>query len=198
MNLKKSVAGLVLGATLVGGGVTVAAIGIPGAAGAQGGDTAAVADTTGRPQPPAARVLHAALDALVLEGTITQEQADAVAAEVEAEVSERRDHWQERRQERAQHAADWLGITVPELIEALQSGQSLTEVADAQGKTRDELVAALNAAVADRVAVALAAGEITEDEAAAITERAASRIEEAVDRPGGPHRPGRPFPRPGS
>lgn len=193
MNLTKSVAGLVLGATLVGGGVTVAAIGVPGWAGAQGTEVAATEDAAGRALPAAARVLNDALDALVQQGTITQAQADAVAAEVRANVEERRGQWVQRRQERAQQAADWLGITVPELIEALKSGQSLTEVAEAQGKTRDDLVAALNAAVAERVDEALANGTISEEEANAITERAATRIEVAVDRPGGPHRPGRPL-----
>ena len=85
-------------------------------------------------------------------------------------------------------AADTIGITVEQLREALHDGQTLAEVAEANGVSRqaliDALVAAANAAIDEKVA----AGALTAEEGEARKAEAAERIAEMVDRSGPPFR----------
>ena len=61
-------------------------------------------------------------------------------------------------------AAEVLGMTEEELREALASGQSLAEIAVAQGMSVEDFTAALRANIVADLDEALAAGEITQEE----------------------------------
>jgi hypothetical protein len=199
MEMRKTVAVLVAGATFAAGGVTVAAVALPGLAGAQPeGATEAPSDPgpgagrLGRPLP--GRLLDGVLDDLVADGTLTDAQADAVRDGVSAKAGEVRDRRVERRAARADALATYLGISAEQLSDELAGGKSLTEVAEAHGRTRAELVAAIVAAVVERVDVAVAEGKLTAERGEEIKAAAPERIERLVDRPGGRAN----LPRPGS
>jgi hypothetical protein len=97
-----------------------------------------------------------------------------------------------------------LGIDEDALREALADGQTLAEVAEEQGVSRDELVGALVAEAETRIDERVTDGDIEADEATELKENIAERIDELVDgeigdrgdRPGGPWF-GRGMPRPG-
>jgi hypothetical protein len=87
---------------------------------------------------------------------------------------------------RLEAAADALGMTVEDLRAALRDGQTLAEVAEAQGVDRETLVGALVAAANARLDEAVADGDLTEEEAAERREGIEERVEAMVDgeRPG--------------
>ncbi len=111
-------------------------------------------------------------------GTITQAQADAVVAALEA-------------------AAGVLGITADELRTALQGGQSLAEVAQSQGIDVEQVVSALVAELKAHLDEEVASGEHTQAEAdqklAGATERIRAFVNGDAPAPGG-HGHGRPGP----
>jgi hypothetical protein len=78
-------------------------------------------------------------------------------------------------------AADYLDLTKPALVQELRSGKSLAQVAEARGKTRAGLVAAL----VDAVKATLdAKTRLTAEQKAAKLARAQASIERLVDRVG--------------
>lgn len=85
--------------------------------------------------------------------------------------------------------ADFLGITQANLRTALQDGQSLTQLAEANGKTRDELKAYLVSEVQDQLDQAVENGRITQDEADTKLANATEHIDTLIDREGLPDRP---------
>lgn len=84
-------------------------------------------------------------------------------------------------------AATALGLTVDELRTRLQDGESLAEVADAEGVDRTVLVDALVAAQQERLDQAVADGDLTQAEADERSAELADRITEGLDEvhPGG-------------
>jgi hypothetical protein len=122
--------------------------------------TPPAADTSGaRPKPGA--MLKARLQALVDDGTLTSSQLDAVVAAVEAARPmggghEGRGHGGqnhggpgmggqrgEKRQEMLTSAAEAIGITAEELKTAIKGGQTIAQVAEANGKTVQSVIDAL-------------------------------------------------------
>jgi hypothetical protein len=86
-------------------------------------------------------------------------------------------------------AATYLGTTTADLRTKMQAGQTLAQIAAAtSGKSRDGLVAALNADAKAKIAAAQAAGTITADQATQLNNGLADRIARLVDstRPAGP------------
>ncbi len=77
--------------------------------------------------------------------------------------------------------ADVSGLTLPQVVDALETGKSPAQVATDNGATRDELVAAAEAQVDDLLALAVLNGNLTEAEADRIRQAAAGRIQQAVD-----------------
>jgi len=123
---------------------------------------------------------------LVEDGTITQEQAEAIAEHLVGLPGQR---W-----EQAVHvvsgAAEFLGLTPEEIIEVLREGATLAEIAEANGSSGEELIAYLVGIVEERLTQAVVAGKITEEKKAEALEKATDVITAAVDkshlRPGGP------------
>ena len=91
-------------------------------------------------------------------------------------------------------AAKALGITTDKLHTALQSGKSLADVARDQKVTVSSLVMAMVAATQDRLAAAVKAGTITQQQADAmkgsLTERITDRVNGVRSDHGPGHRPG--------
>lgn len=112
--------------------------------------TPPAADTTGA-RPDKATMLKARLQTLVDDGTLTSSQIDAVVAALEAARPmggghEGRGHGGargEKRQEMLTAAADAIGITSDELKTAIEGGQTIAQVAEANGKSVQSVIDAL-------------------------------------------------------
>lgn len=107
------------------------------------------------------------LDAKVADGTLTQDQADAMIADAEAHRAERgsEDHRGERGGMhgrmggdaggpggmRLETGAEAIGISADELRTQLREGNSLAAIADANGVTTDALVDSLTAEARTRI-----------------------------------------------
>ena len=151
-----------VGAGLLLGGVTGLAVTVPNLASAQDDATTTVPAEGARPK---AGPFSGVLDGLVANGTITQEQADAIVGAGEAARAERHANRAEGGMGRAEggmgrpemrgpgrpggpgrggmpleSAAEAIGITVEELRTGLQSGQSLAAIAEANGVSADTLI----------------------------------------------------------
>lgn len=179
--------GLVAG--LVGGGAAGVALGVPGFAGAQTSDPNSATSSSGpaagsapapAPSPDRAAWMRNALAPLVANGTISQAQADAVVAALQAAKPARakgpghhgpRDKFGRN----LDAAARAIGITTEELRTALSGGQSLADVARSKGVDPEAVVSALAGEFKTRLDQAVAAGRITQAQAdeklAATTER---------------------------
>jgi hypothetical protein len=122
--------------------------------------TPPAADTTGA-RPDKATMLKARLQTLVDDGTLTSSLLDAVVAALEAARPmggghEGRGHGGqnhgrpgmggqrgEKRQEMLTSAAEAIGITAEELKTAIKGGQTIAQVAEANGKTVQSVIDAL-------------------------------------------------------
>ena len=93
-------------------------------------------------------------------------------------------------------AADYLGLTEAELHEQLRDGSSLAEIARAEGKSVDGLVAALVKSAKAELADAVKDGRLTDAQRDELEAGLNDRVEALVERepglggPGGPHGPG--------
>lgn len=140
---------------------------------------------------------------LVDAGTITQDQAAAVADTLAEHMPHLRPGLG-RGIVAGQEAADFLGMTGRELFGALRDGATLAEIAADHGSSAEELIDHLVGVAAERLDEAAADGRITEDEKAEMLAEATERItglvngdlerpffEEGFGRPGdmgrGPH-----------
>lgn len=163
---------LVLGATVLS----------PVVAGAQ--ESTTTTDTTGADEVAGAdRVdrIRGLLDDLVTDGTITSAQADSVAEHL-AEYAFR-GHFGRRVHliVGLEVAAEAIGIERSALIDALQNGQTIAEVAAANGVATQTVIDALVNAHQQKLDELVANGSITAEEAAARAATAADRITEFVN-----------------
>ena len=78
-------------------------------------------------------------------------------------------------------AADYLGLTEAELRTQLNSGKTLAEIAKAQGKSVDGLIAALKAAEKKKLDAAVAAGRLTKDDEQQILSDLDQRLHDLVN-----------------
>lgn len=219
---KRAVA-LGLTAGLVGGGAAGLVLGVPGLTSAAGGDASGVvvsqtepdpgtdtapdsgtdADTPARPEP--GERMRESLQSLVDDGTISGEQADAVADHLGSQIAERVG---ERGRRGAPGASfgrargsigaataltEVLGMEPDELREAVRSGSTIAEIAEANGVAVDDVVAAMVAEATGRLDDAVANGRIDADEAAEKTEMIEDRVTAQVngDHPAFGRRPAR-------
>lgn len=141
--------------------------------------TVTATDETPAAAPDRGARIRETLQALVDDGTITAEQADAVAEHLAEQMPRGGRGHAGGRGFDGTVVADALGVTVDELRAALQDGQSIADVAAAEGVDVQVVVDALVAEARSRIADAVADGRITQEEAdarladleAAITER---------------------------
>jgi hypothetical protein len=79
-------------------------------------------------------------------------------------------------------AAGYLGLSRGELMSKLRDGQSLAEIAQAEGKSVDGLKAAIRAALVDRLDAAAAAGRLSEAQKQPFLDRLDAMIDDLVER----------------
>lgn len=114
--------------------------------------------------------LKAILDRLVQNGTITQAQEEAILRAVSEAADRDREgerHLKAILGDLMKLSADYLDMTKEQLGEALRPGKSLGEIANATaGKSRDGLIAYLEAQVSAQIDKLVADGKITQEQAA--------------------------------
>ncbi|MEZ5165518.1 MAG: hypothetical protein R2695_03145 [Acidimicrobiales bacterium] len=182
-------------ATTLGGAAAGATLLAPGFAGAQdeGSTTTAPSTTDGTTtddaRPDRGEHIAEALQGLVDDGTLTEAQVDAVIEALEAARPDFGDHGGPGRVGRGfgggfeggADLADILGMDSSDLRDALAGGQTLAEIAEAQGVDTQVLVDALVAAAEDRVNQAVENGRIDQDKADEILADAETRAEDMVN-----------------
>ncbi|MEX1254952.1 MAG: hypothetical protein WEE64_11500 [Dehalococcoidia bacterium] len=89
--------------------------------------------------------------------------------------------------------AEFLGVDRQVVIDGLQNEQSLAQIAEANGSSRDALVAFLLEQATERANEAVANERITQAQADEMLANAGERINDLVDREGLPDHPGRHF-----
>lgn len=179
--------GVVLGPTLAGAQAETPAP-------SQSPGTSAAPETSEERTAERSTRIREELQALVDAGTISAEQADEVAAHLAAQLPQRGPGG------RGGHggvrlgletAAGALGVTEDELRTALADGQSLADVAEAQGVEVDALVSALVTEAQERLAAAVEEGRLTQEQAderaAELQERVTALVERAGQGRHGPH-----------
>lgn len=87
-------------------------------------------------------------------------------------------------------AAETIGITEDDLRDALRDGETIAEVAEAQGVEPQTVIDALVADATTRIDDAIADGELDADQAAELKEDLPERMANLVNGEGGPHWPG--------
>jgi hypothetical protein len=178
--------------------------------GDSGTSTDPAADPTGDPTADHAARLQSVLKPLVDDGTLTQAQADKVIAALQAAGPLGGGHMGGDgdgdhgpggpgigRGAGFDSVATLLGVTTDELQTALQGGQPLAQIAEAHGKTAQDVVDVLVADITQHFADEVAAGEHTQAEADQMIAAFTQQITDAVNNggpvmggPGGPGRPG--------
>jgi polyhydroxyalkanoate synthesis regulator phasin len=199
---RKALAGAVAAVSLGVGGLAVAALNPISTVLAQEEDPASTTTTTAPADDPAAApdeergggrggrhgagALQEVLDGLVEDGTLTQEQADAVTGG----LREKAEEWREEHGGPRGHgllrglweeAAAVIGVEPEALREGLQDGRSLTEVGAEAGVERQELVDALVAKGEELVDAAVTEGVVDEERAAEIKAELPEHVERIVD-----------------
>ena len=192
--MRKTIVAATMGASIAAGGLLGSALGGPGLAGA--------ADLTGLSEEDGEGPgwVEDALDGLVDDGTITQDQADAV----EDALADARPHGPGHLflAHDLADIADALGVEEDEVRAALEDGRTLAELAEEQGVEVSDVVDAIVSAQRERLDEAVAAGDLTREEAdrilAAAEERATAFVEgEVPPMPELPHGDGEGFGPPG-
>jgi hypothetical protein len=134
-----------------------------------------------------AGVVSAQVDDTVPTDTTTEQPADEAPADeapADGETEDRgpRGERGERRAARAQATADLLGLEVDELRTAFQDGQTLADVAEANGVDVQTVIDAQVASQTERINAAVESGRLTADEAAdklaEVGERVTTRVNE--------------------
>lgn len=160
-------------------GVTVLS---PVVAGAQESTTSTTTAAASGTDGTAYRIdrIRGLLDDLVTDGTITSAQANAVAEHL-GQFAFHGGHRRHHILVGLEVAADAIGIDRAALIDALQDGQTIAEVAAANGVDAQAVIDALVNEHQQRLDELVAAGSITADEAAERAAVAAERITELVN-----------------
>jgi hypothetical protein len=127
--------------------------------------------------------LKAALDALVAKNVITQAQEDAIIAALSNHDTKDHPKLHELVGDVLKESVSYLGLPADQVKHDLGSGKSLGEIADATaGKSRDRLLMDLDAAAAQRIQAAVAAGTLTQAQADELTPKVDAAIVKIVDR----------------
>lgn len=167
--MKKAIATGLIGLIALGGTAAVAA---PSAIAQE--DTSQSASAGHRSDSRDAR-----LDALVADGTLTEAQADAIR---ERFADGPRHHLSaEDRAEQQQLLMDVLGVSEDELRAARQSGQTLADVATANGVAVQAVIDALVAAANTHIDEKVADGTLDASRAAEIRETLVERVTARVN-----------------
>ena len=168
--MRKTVTSTVIALSLLGGGAAGVALAAPSIASADD------ATTTASESPP--QWMTGALSKLVDDGTLTQAQADAVAAALDAAKPAMGPGGPGGRGPGLSAAATAIGVSADDLHTALQSGQTIAEVAAAHGVDTQVVIDAIVTDMQSHLADAVADGRITQAQA---DERSANAAQRATD-----------------
>lgn len=182
-------AGLALG--LIGGSAAGFALTTPGVSGAQTDSTtpsATTPSTTAKPDREAR--LRETLQSLLDNGTLTQAQVDAVVTALkDAEpLGGQRGGGPRGGGADLSVAATTIGVTADELRTALESGQSIADVAKSKNVDPQAVIDAMVAAMNQRLADSVSSGKLTQEKADELAASATTRITDMVNgvvQPGG-------------
>lgn len=167
--MRRSIVAATVAASVTMGGLIGSTVGAPALAGAV--DTA----------QSAAGWVDEALGGLVADGTITQVQADAVGAALEAARPEHGEGHRGGGRMDLSAVATALGMSVEELRAALEGDQTIADIAAAQGIDVATVVDAVVTAQRERLAERVAAGDLTQEEADAKLADAEARATAVVN-----------------
>ncbi len=182
--MRKSIAAAAMAASLTVGGAAGVAIFTPTLSGAtQTADTTQTdtGQTTDTERPRLENWLDDALTPLV-PGTINETQKGAVISAIEAAAPERPPRpGFGLRGDMADAVAEALGMTTDELRQAHQDGQTLAEIADAQGVDQQTVVDAIVATISDHLDQAVENGRLTQEQADEMKANAAERAQDILN-----------------
>lgn len=144
----------------------------------------------------------ALIDQAVADGKLTESEAEKLKARVEeghnlfpfGGVRHRIEH--HVKVELVEATAAVLGVDVSVVKDGLQNGDTLAEIANANGMSTDEFKTALLAEVKSTLDTKVADGDITQEQADNLYERLSTNIDDIVNHEPGEYGPP-PFPRPG-
>jgi uncharacterized protein YidB (DUF937 family) len=134
---------------------------------------------------------NAAIDELVAEGKLTQEQGEEMKSHELGEGF--REHFGKGPGGKLvkavvnvfQSAADIIGLPVEEVRERIAGGESLAEIAQSEGISADELKADLVAKLTTDINAAVASGELSQERANMLLEHLDEMVERAINHEGG-------------
>ncbi len=180
---KNRLAVLGLTAGLLGGTAAGLAFGVPGLASAQSATTSTTVAEEQAPDADPGTRLSEVLAPLVADGTITQAQADAVITALQEAGPPRGggDHGRGGPHAGLEAAATAIGITGDELRQALDSGQTVAEVAQANGVDPQTVIDAMVAEAKAHLDEEVADGRHTQAEADARLAEITDRITRMVN-----------------
>lgn len=178
--MRKLLASLVAAVTLAAGGLALAFVNPFSGAAAQ--DPGGTVEPEQRERGRRGRVLGEALAELVQEGTLTQEQADAVTERVAGKVEDRPGRGGHRRfkawREAVGTAAETIGISPQDVAAELRSGKSIAQVVGEKGVDPQTVIDALVTEGTAAIDRAVADGKISPERA----ERAKAKLPDAAKR----------------
>lgn len=128
------------------------------------------------------------LGPLVEDGTITQEQADAIAENFSQRFADRLAQREENRAEREEHRQEMLtllNMEAEELRAAIAEGMTLAEIAEQQGTTADAVIDLMVGHAEERLADAVADERLTQTEADEKLAEITANITDKVNNGGG-------------
>jgi len=190
--MRKMLAGSLVVAGLAVGSLGVAALNPFGVAGAAGGSATQTTEPSSTTVPAGDHKgpLSEVLSDLVGKGTITQSQADAVQAGVDAK---RQDHASGPGggfgrngsvKEQFSAVAKQLGMDPKDLLTELRSGKSLADVATAKGVDPQTVIDSLVAAANTKLDEAVSGGKLDQAKADEMKQKLPDRIKELVNHQG--------------
>jgi hypothetical protein len=186
---RKSIATVTAG--LVAGGAIGFAAGVPGLTSAADAPLVDAIDVEPKDVDRASKIREV-LQPLVDDATIAGDQADAVAQHLAESMAGRGQGHRGGRAlgAHAEVVTDLLGIDAETLRGALAAGSTLAEVAEANGVSAEDLVAALVDEAESRIAEHVEDGSLTQDEAATKLAELEARVAERVNTVGSAERMG--------
>ncbi|HKZ29923.1 MAG TPA: hypothetical protein VJ482_09820 [Acidimicrobiia bacterium] len=172
--MRKAIAAIATTAIVLGGFSVALVVQSPDVASAQ----EVVAEDTNVTVPAA---IEDALAGLVQEGVITEEQSTQIAAALQERIGTFRGHRGLAGRFHLETAAEIIGIDVADLADALRDGQTIAEVAEANGSTGQAVVGALVDEMNANLDQAVEDGNLTTERADEIRAEAPDRIESMVN-----------------
>ena len=181
LNMRKTFTAIAVAGGLVLGSLAIAAFNPLGFADAQDEEESPAEEERNGRGPG---IVQEALDSLVEDGTLTQDQADATSDRIRehAEDSPRRGPMGHLGGgEKLESLAETLGTDVESLGQALRDGQTIAEIAEANGVDPQTVIDSMVADKTERIDQAVADGRIDTEKAEEIKAGLAERITARVN-----------------